>query len=420
MLRTMVAVALLIGMIGAAPAQQPASVPLPPDLPPLGLLPVVAEGPPLPNGTTVSQPLRESLPDPLLDSSAKVIRKVEIAQGPIPKSWYSGDVLILWPQSQRVPPLLAANRAGLPTLSDPNTVLLLGGRTDPPSSTGAKFVLGWSMGDRAGFEVSYLFTGTQTSHDGVGPSRIPFGRPVLNAGTGLEDAVPVNSPFMPGSFQAWSSTRLQSWGITGLTNLFAGETLTVNGLVGYRYFMLNGGLRFEQDSAFRAGDSTFRSSSTDQIDAHNRFHGGELGLRSEVIRGPFSLQLETKVALGRTVEVVRISGQTVGTIDGPGGNATQYFPGAIFGQPSNSGRTAHSHFAALPEGGLKLGYRYGERARFSVGYTFVYLSDAMRPGDQIDRTVELSQTTVAERPQPLFVRSDFWIQGVTLGLDWRY
>jgi hypothetical protein len=368
----------------------------------------------------VSQPLRESLPDPLLDSSAKVMRKVEVSQGPIPKSWYSGDVLIFWPQSQRVPPLLAANRAGLPTLNDPNTVLLLGGRTASPSSTGAKFVLGWSAGDRAGFEVSYLFTGTQTSHDGVGPSRIPFGRPVVNARTGLEDVVPVNTPLMPGGFQAWSSTRVQSWGITGLGNLYAGEALTVNGLFGYRYFMLNGGLRFEQDSAFRGIDSTFRSSSTDQIDAHNRFHGGELGLRSELTRGSFSLLLETKVALGRTVEVVRISGQTVGTIEGIGGTATQYFPGSVFGQPSNAGRTLHSHFAALPEGGLKLGYRYGDRARFSLGYTFIYLSDAVRPGDQIDRTAELNQTAVAERPAPLFVRSDFWIQGVTLGLDWRY
>ena len=421
MLRPLFALALLAGVLGSAVAQQPVS--LPTDLPPLSVPPVLFEGPILPNGTTVSQPLQESLPDPLLDPVPRIVRTPEVARGPIPKSWSSGEVLILWTQPQNLPPLLTASRSDIPTLGGPNTVLLLGGgRSDPPPSTGARFVLGWSMGTRSGLEISYLFTGTQTSHDRVGPSGVILGRPVLHADTGLEDVIPVNTPSMPGTFRAWSSTRVQSWGVTALTNFFDGENLTVHGLIGYRYFMLNGGLRFEQDSSFRGIDSTFRSSTADQIDAHNRFHGGELGLRSELTRGPFSLQLETKVALGKTVEVVRVGGQTVGVIDGIGGTTTQWFNGGVFGQPSNSGRTVHSHFGVLPEGGLKLGYKYGDRARFSVGYTVVYLSDAVRPADQIDRTVDLNQFGGAsgERPAPLFVRSDFWIQGVTLGMDWRY
>ena len=138
-------------------------------------------------------------------------------------------------------------------------------------------------------------------------------------------------------------------------------------------------------------------------------------------RGPFSVQLDTKVSLGRTVEVVRVSGQTVTVSEGFGGTATQWFPGGVFGQPSNSGRTVQSHFAVLPEGGLKLGYQLGERARFTVGYTVIYLSDAVRPGDQIDRAVDLNRVgDFGERPLPLFIRSDYWVQGVTLGLDWRY
>ena len=75
----------------------------------------------------------------------------------------------------------------------------------------------------------------------------------------------------------------------------------------------------------------------------------------------------------------------------------------------------------LPEGGLKLGYQLTERARFSVGYTVFYLSDAVRPGDQIDRVVDLDQGgSFIERPLPHFVRSDYWVQGLSLGMDWRY
>jgi len=90
------------------------------------------------------------------------------------------------------------------------------------------------------------------------------------------------------------------------------------------------------------------------------------------------------------------------------GSSTQWFPSGLFGPLSPGSRTARSNFAVLPEGGLKFGYQLGERARFSLGYSVIYLSDAARPGDQVDGN-----------PTP-FVRSDFWVQGVSLGLEWRY
>ncbi len=423
MLRPLLAFALLMGCLRFASAQQPVAVPIPPDLPPLGLLPVLVEGPALPNGTPVSQPLQDSLPDPI---APPLIREKGLRpSGPLPKSWDSGEVLLWWPKPQHVPPLLTGSFPGPPVLGGANTVLLLGGgRTAPPASAGGRFVYGWALGEsqQLGFEVSYLFTGTQTSHDVVGPSRAYLGRPIFDPTTGVEDVVSVSGPGNPGVFQAWASTRLQSWGVTGLANLYDGEILRVHGLAGYRYFMVNEGLRFEQYSAFPGPDAVYRIRSADQIDAHNRFHGGELGLRSELQRGPFTLQVDTKVSLGRTVEVVRISGQTIAVTEGLGGAATQGFAAGVFGQPSNSGRTVRSHFAVLPEGGLKLGYRLGERARFSVGYTVFYLSDAVRPGDQIDRAVDLNPaaSTLPERPLPLFVRSEYWVQGLTLGLEWRY
>ena len=422
MLRTGFALVLLAALAGYA-AAQPVEMA---DLPPLMLPPVAPEGAGLPNGLAVSQPLQADLPDPKPAPVSAPPRADLSPAGPLPKSWDSWEVLLWWPQPQRLPPLLLGSRTGVPVLGGPDSVLLLGGgRSDPPHSTGGRFTLGWSLGEdrRTGFEISYLFTGTQTSHDEVGRSPVYLARPVYNPHTGAEDAVPVNTPWMRGDFQAWANTRIQSWGVTGLANLYAGECVRVHGTAGYRYFMVNEGLRFEQSSAFQGTDGLYRSHTADQIDAHNRFHGGELGLRTELVRGPFSLQLDTKVSLGRTVEMVRVGGLTVGTVEGPGGIQTQTFPGGVFGQPSNSGRTARSHFAVLPEGGLKVGYRLGERARFSVGYTVFYLSDAVRPGDQIDRVVDLAQLAggaSAERPLPLFVRSEYWVQGLSLGLEWRY
>jgi hypothetical protein len=49
----------------------------------------------------------------------------------------------------------------------------------------------------------------------------------------------------------------------------------------------------------------------------------------------------------------------------------------------------------------------------------------MRPGDQIDFDLNLSQLApdgLAGNPRPRFpgIASDFWAQGFNLGLDWRF
>jgi hypothetical protein len=79
---------------------------------------------------------------------------------------------------------------------------------------------------------------------------------------------------------------------------------------------------------------------------------------------------------------------------------------------------------------VKVGYRFRDRSRFYVGYNFLYLSEAVRPGDQVDTTVDPSQVpllgrasagdVMAARPAPVLARSDFWVQGLIFGLEYRY
>jgi hypothetical protein len=55
----------------------------------------------------------------------------------------------------------------------------------------------------------------------------------------------------------------------------------------------------------------------------------------------------------------------------------------------------------------------------------------VRPGDQIDRNVNLTQNAVLDpngvgrlvgpaQPAPLFKRSDLWVQGLSLGVEVLY
>ncbi len=362
-----IVIVFLVGVAGSATAQT--AVSSMDDLPPLNLTPV--ERPNFSNGIPVSQPLQEPLPEPVPVRTTSIL---STPSGPIPKSWYTAELLLLWPQGPRLP-------AGLDS------------KTEHPINTGARFVVGWSFGQtqQTGMEVSYQFAGSRTSRSGTVPNQWYYGCDVSALGYGQNSQ---------DRFETSTRSRFQSWGITGLANLYAGDNFRVNVLAGYRNFLLNENVHFENSSIDQGIDTRFESRYSAQIDRNTRFHGGELGLRTELNRGPLSLELETKVALGRSSKSVRYREETVSYYESVNGTTVQtypYFPDRIM----------QSHFAVLPEGGFKLGYQLGERTRISLGYTVIYLSDAVKSRDEIDQSY-------------YSIRNDYLIQGLTMGLEWRY
>ena len=131
-----------------------------------------------------------------------------------------------------------------------------------------------------------------------------------------------------------------------------------------------------------------------------------------------------KVAFGRSFEVVKIGGQT-NFVSAAGGLPVQ---GGVLALGSNTVRETYSAFAVLPEGQLNVGYRFRDHSKFFIGYNFLYLSDAVRPGDQIDRSVSMNSVPlltngfpgIGTRPELALKRTDFWVQGITIGLDYKY
>ncbi len=73
---------------------------------------------------------------------------------------------------------------------------------------------------------------------------------------------------------------------------------------------------------------------------------------------------------------------------------------------------------------MTLGYCLCPQWRVKLGYTFLYWSSVVRPGDQIDRDVnpnllppEATPLTGLQRPVFTFVESDLWVNGLNLGLE---
>ena len=443
---SIVALALAVGF---ARAQLP-PIPMPVvELPPITLVTAI-EPILVPNGTPVSKPLQsvvvpepaakvEAIP-PAVETPPPTPEITAPANG-YPHSWSKYDLLFWWPKAQPLPPLVTGSRSLLPPiLGQPNTVILAGNRSlDTQEHAGGRFTWGNSIStdNSLGMEFTYLFLGTRTFNAPFAEnlSRYPvIGRPFHNAVSGKDDVLITSFPgVISGLVNVSTTTRVSGWEVTGVAHVQSGPRSHVSILAGYRYFQTNEGLRVEQ-TAYRIpsfANPGILSTVADQIDAHNRFHGGQLGLESEYSHGSLFVEVVGKVALGQTIEVLRTSGQTSIITAGAALPLLQSYPSGVLVQASNSGRIVRSAFAVLPEAQVKFGLKFNDKSRVYVGYNFLYLSDAIRPGDQVDRTLDpngiaiatnsaQSQAVVQERPAVLFHRGDFWVQGLTFGLDCRY
>jgi hypothetical protein len=163
----------------------------------------------------------------------------------------------------------------------------------------------------------------------------------------------------------------------------------------------------------------------DRFDSRNEFHGGEVGLKGSVWRGPWVLQGRALMAVGDNREVVRIFGST--TVNVPGAPPPVTSLGGLLALPSNIGRFSKDRVEVIPEFGGRVGYQVTPHLQVFAGYTFLYWGGVVRAGNEIDLAVNPTllpgsgtPASGAQRPQPLLTGSSFWAQGVDLGLELRF
>src|SRR5207247_1681616 len=119
----------------------------------------------------------------------------------------------------------------------------------------------------------------------------------------------------------------------------------------------------------------------------NLFDGGQVGLRGRLDIGEFLfVDVTGKVALGVSHEVVTIDGNDRFL---PFVGQPQITTGGLYALSTNIGRFTHNQFAVLPELTVAFGVYITEAIRFYASYNLLYLSDAVRVGDQIDHNVNV-------------------------------
>lgn len=355
--------------------------------------------------------------------------------------WGSGEYLLWWVKNAPLPvPLVTTGdpNVGFPLVSSagaigqPGTRVLFGGSDASFGAfSGMRFTIGgWlDCGRVVGVEGSGFLLERRTNQFATGSDALgnpPLYLPAFNVQDGAERAVAISDPVRQYSGDVFVTSTLQLWGaeFNGVLNVWRRTGLEVTLLAGVRYADLTENLNIHNTT----NDLLFVTTTVlnDHFSTRNQFYGGQLGGRVSWQRDRFSVDVTGKVALGATHQVVNIQGDI--TQSGPGAFAPGTFAGGLYAQPTNIGRRTANEFTVLPAVGLKLGYQITPRLRAYAGYDFMYWNQVARPGNQIDRNINQSQSPIfgggalvgQASPTPLFDRTDFWVHGMNFGLEFRY
>lgn len=354
------------------------------------------------------------------------------ACGPDGRAWGRFEWLYWAGSGQSLPPLVTVSPpdtprpvAGVP--GQPLTLTQFGGaRANNDFRDGFRFTGGWWTDDThtTGWEADFFFLSRSreayaTSSDGSAV----IARPFFNAAAGVPDAELVSFPgVVAGTITADATSQVIGGGLSRLSNLCCAPNGRVDLILGVRYLHLGDTVSVTEDLTALGIASRVTPGTTfvvnDRFATSNDFYGGVIGVSGERRFGPYFVGGRMSVALGGVVQTTSIDGSTtIGGIPQSGG---------LLALPSNVGSYRRSAFAVVPEAGLRAGFQVTPHARVYGAYNFLYLSDVTRAGDQTDTQVNPAllppRGNVAGPAVPAFQdrTTDFWLQGVSLGVEVRY
>jgi hypothetical protein len=333
-----------------------------------------------------------------------------------------------WFKNGRVPPLVTAGGDGKP--GSPGTAVLVDNLNfDDGVRQGGRFALGYQFQTepRVGVEADYFFLASRRSDARFSSGGSPvLAQPFIDAVTGGRDATLVAAPGVAaGTVTIGARTSL--WGAEAnlAASLIRSGQVHLAALGGFRFLRLEdevtSGEQF-QVSPSVPGFGGSKVALQDGFRTLNRFYGGQVGLETGVQLGLLVIDFRGKFALGQMQQVADVNGSL--TRDG-----ATLAQGGLYALGSNSGRHRRDEPAFIPEADLNVGVQLTPRLKVSVGYLFLWVSTAARAGEQIDPVVNVSQFPLRSGSGPLagparpafpFAGTDFWAQGLTLGLGLSY
>jgi hypothetical protein len=346
--------------------------------------------------------------------------------------WASGEYQLWWFKNGRAPPLVTAGDDG--KLGSPGTQVLVDNLNfDGDFRQGGRFALGYQFENSPciGIEAIYFFLADRQSDARFSSDGNPvLAQPFFDAIQGTPDRTLVASPGIA-TGTVTVGARASLWGAEA--NLAAGlvrsDGFQLTALGGFRFLRLADEVTCAEQFQVSPNVPGFGGSKValqDDFRVLNSFYGGQVGLETGVQFGMLAIDFRGKLALGQMQQVADVNGTTNAL--SPNGTTT-IFQGGLYALGSNSGRHQRDELAFIPEVGLNVGWQVTRHWKVSVGYSFLWVSTVARAGEQIDPVVNVSQFPIRSGNGPLvgparpafnFDGTDFWAQGLHLGLELRY
>lgn len=363
-------------------------------------------------------------------------------QEPAARCFGSAEYLLWFVKSGPVgyPLATTGDSVNLGAVGRPGTVNLFGDDTlHYGVLAGMRATIGYWLDSAGTYGVmaSGLFSEQRSDLFAVASS--PTGSPIISRPFttlgGDPAALTISRPNQgAGSITASSSSRFWGGEGDGVCRMYQSCGCRIDGLVGFRYFAVDENLNVGSHTQLLNGTTvpfSFGSvtaptvvETADHFGTLSQFYGGQVGVNAVAQKGRYYLGGTFKLAMGATYEIVNQTGLSR-TIDAAG--AVRESPAGLLVLQSNYRHQSVTRFAVLPELGVKVGCDVTQHLGLWVGYDFLYLSSVIRPGDQIDRTVDTTGLPVSSgftntptRPRVQLNSTDYWAQGVSFGLSLKY
>ena len=303
---------------------------------------------------------------------------------PLGRWWAGVSAELAWAKTAPAPPGLRLRPPGVfggtGTLDVP-----LGGQLTGPFQPGIGVAAGYRFAETHAAEVGLLVLPSSRAIDAAGLGTVVYFPDGQNWSAPVIGVWPGTGDQLRWPFTATAETVFVGLDLNYRRGLASGPGGWVDLLAGYRFAYLEDELLLgNHDSGPRSGhapDDTDRN----RLAVANAFHGGQLGLAGRVMAGDLYADGTVKLAYG----AVRTSGSASGAFR--------------FADPATR-LPDETHAAFLPSFNVRLGYHLTENGRVYVGYSFLYLSRVGRLGDALGGGGD----------------TDFWVQSLGLGFDWRY
>jgi len=344
--------------------------------------------------------------------------------------WVDMDFLLWW-RDERIFPALVTTQPNDGVV--PGATVLFGGPVDESARPGGRLELGlWldpcqrtAIGARYMAVADASVSPEYTSNDLAFLAR-PFTDVSTNPATATAFSVFNSAAQTPttGRLGLRSDSEIQAGDVFFYWKLRQYPCASLGLLAGYQYASIDEDLlieSFTRTSTLVAASESIAVS--DLFAAQNEFHGGMFGLRGDYRFGQFGIELMGRFGFGNMRQSVRIAGSTT-SVDASGQVSTRD-SGLLAQSLTNAGLHEQDKFSYMNEAGLKLAFYPVEHLKLSIGYSLMYWSSVVRPGFEIDTSIDGRLLTTlpptdATRPAFAFNPTDYLVHGLNLGAELQF